>query len=641
MKRLLPFVLCIVSLLSSWNTSDQIQATEISPAMQQTRAQLDLEVADGANHIFGFNYMPSWAYNGYTLWQNFDADTYASELARGKELFPAFNTVRIWLDWSYYKDHPTLAAERFDQAVDICASQDLLVMPVLFNRWTSDTVTWGTVSPTEFMTSDLSHFDPFLNDIVGTHQDDPRILAWDLCNEPSVTSTSQFSDPQYKAEYDWLSYVHDQVKQLDSSGLTCVGTHGPTNMGSITLFEPMSDIITTHPYFGYENGGAELAQDLRTLVSFAENVGKPVLATETCWGSVDDAQRTDIINTTLRLEQENGIGFMAWVLYTSHIADAHGPEVGAVGNAGDCAFIELDGSLRPGHDAFNNYTEALPRKGVTVKPVAVTLSSGSPYEQMADYAAEKAIDGDLTTFCVLWDDTLTGDDPASKPANGGAPTTGHMIFDMGEVVTLAGSRLVSRLVSDSLNPKNVDFFYYADDDPTNNAVPDDIEGDPDIIPILSSYEFLPLTNGLGESVQWDAVTARYIGMRINSSYEEGVEPVAGYGIHYNYQIGEIEFYLGETALIPGDANNDGKVDGSDVTILAGNWQVGVGGVGGATWAMGDFNGDGAVDGSDVTILAGNWQHGVSADAASVPEPSVMLSILFGLIGLFSVRRSKR
>ena len=30
----------------------------------------------------------------------------------------------------------------------------------------------------------------------------------------------------------------------------------------------------------------------------------------------------------------------------------------------------------------------------------------------------------------------------------------------------------------------------------------------------------------------------------------------------------------------------------------------------ATWEMGDFNGDGVVDGSDVTILAGNWQYGV-------------------------------
>ena len=64
--------------------------------------------------------------------------------------------------------------------------------------------------------------------------------------------------------------------------------------------------------------------------------------------------------------------------------------------------------------------------------------------------------------------------------------------------------------------------------------------------------------------------------------------------------------------IAGDANGDGKVDGSDVTILAGNWQKGVGDGLTATWEEGDFNDDGKVDGSDVTILAGNWQYGVTA-----------------------------
>ena len=51
-----------------------------------------------------------------------------------------------------------------------------------------------------------------------------------------------------------------------------------------------------------------------------------------------------------------------------------------------------------------------------------------------------------------------------------------------------------------------------------------------------------------------------------------------------------------TPRMPGDANSDGKVDGSDVTILAGNWQVGVNDGKTATWSMGDFNGDHKVDG---------------------------------------------
>ena len=89
--------------------------------------------------------------------------------------------------------------------------------------------------------------------------------------------------------------------------------------------------------------------------------------------------------------------------------------------------------------------------------------------------------------------------------------------------------------------------------------------------------------------------------------------------------------------IPGDANKDGKVDGSDVTILAGNWQKGVGDGLTAIWEEGDFNRDGKVDGSDVTILAGNWQYGVEAAAASVPEPSVVVLLLAGLAAL-AIRR---
>ena len=82
------------------------------------------------------------------------------------------------------------------------------------------------------------------------------------------------------------------------------------------------------------------------------------------------------------------------------------------------------------------------------------------------------------------------------------------------------------------------------------------------------------------------------------------------------------------ALTPGDANGDGKVDGSDVTILAGNWQHGVGmTTPNATWAMGDFNADGCVDGSDVSILAGNWQYSVTVRTNAVPEPDGAASLL--------------
>ena len=82
-------------------------------------------------------------------------------------------------------------------------------------------------------------------------------------------------------------------------------------------------------------------------------------------------------------------------------------------------------------------------------------------------------------------------------------------------------------------------------------------------------------------------------------------------------IGAYEF--ASSPLLVGDANCDGKVDGSDVTILAGNWQAGVTGEPNATWYMGDFNGDGKVDGSDVTILAANWQAGVTSAVVATSD----------------------
>jgi hypothetical protein len=59
------------------------------------------------------------------------------------------------------------------------------------------------------------------------------------------------------------------------------------------------------------------------------------------------------------------------------------------------------------------------------------------------------------------------------------------------------------------------------------------------------------------------------------------------------------------APLAGDANNDKKVDVSDLGILAANYGM----TSGATWDKGDFNNDGKVDVSDLGILAANYGTG--------------------------------
>ncbi len=54
-------------------------------------------------------------------------------------------------------------------------------------------------------------------------------------------------------------------------------------------------------------------------------------------------------------------------------------------------------------------------------------------------------------------------------------------------------------------------------------------------------------------------------------------------------------------VLPGDATQDGTVEGYDLTTLLGSYNKS-----GETWADGDFTGDGTVDGYDLGVLLGNY-----------------------------------
>ena len=82
--------------------------------------------------------------------------------------------------------------------------------------------------------------------------------------------------------------------------------------------------------------------------------------------------------------------------------------------------------------------------------------------------------------------------------------------------------------------------------------------------------------------------------------------------------------------MPGDANQDGKVDAIDAGILAANWLK----TGNVTWAEGDFNEDGIVDDVDATIMAANY----GASSSAVPEPVVMALLLAAIPALCLLRR---
>jgi len=195
----------------------------------------------------------------------------------------------------------------------------------------------------------------------------------------------------------------------------------------------------------------------------------------------------------------------------------------------------------------------------------------------------------------------------------------------------------------------LDIYQYVDpvDDWLNNSLPVE-EGplwidvvDTDVIQIEWSVDGLLVAGATGET--FDAtdfgfgpgtysVVARAYDEVLDYAYDGGLLDLVRRD--YSQLEQEISWSLVVIAsAIPGDFNDDGFVDGADLSL----WQAGFGLSGGASTYEGDAEEDGDVDGADFLI----WQQAFTlpsiAMSAAVPEPSSCLLLTFGLTVMFSLK----
>ena len=77
---------------------------------------------------------------------------------------------------------------------------------------------------------------------------------------------------------------------------------------------------------------------------------------ECCWGSFDDNKRTELIKLTLDIFTKYHTGYVAHALQYSGCTDLHDYGDGRTSpDIGNLCFVKKDGSIRPGHDIFNDY----------------------------------------------------------------------------------------------------------------------------------------------------------------------------------------------------------------------------------------------------------------------------------------------
>ena len=299
-------------------------------------------------YVRGFNYQPSYEATGYAIWRYFQPDIIDTELGQGKQYFPKFNTVRLWLSFDAFVVDPNQFAANFETMLTIAHRHELRTVPTLFNNWHS-VPDFGGVSEEMIKhwfgdigsqgTADNYVFRPYLEQIVGNYAEDERILVWDLCNEP-------FNNGDKAVFVEWLTQTYETCKEVGANQPIGVGIQGSPEQ--LELVDPISDVITVHPYFATQ-------QPLDDLVTFAQRLGKPLLVTECCWGDTDDKKRAEMVASDLAELTKRGIGFLAHLLHETLVADGHRPQYGPISRAGYMAFIHMDGSLRAGHEIFNEY----------------------------------------------------------------------------------------------------------------------------------------------------------------------------------------------------------------------------------------------------------------------------------------------
>jgi plasmid stabilization system protein ParE len=246
------------------------------------------------------NYVPSNAVNATQMWLDLDAPTIDRELGFAEEL--GLNSIRIFVQYLVHEDDAAALLERFATLLDLAEGHGLSVLPVLFDDCWLPEPFLGEQAPEprpgrhnpywqaspgtrrrglEFRPALRRYVEDFLH----TFGRDPRIVAWDLYNEPQ---TGDGSVALLRDAFAWARAASP------SQPLTACW------YGTL-----LSDVTSIHFYVS-PTRDPEAAQ---RAIDAAKSFSRPVIATEAL-GRPNHGEVDEI----LPLFQEHHVGWYLWEL---------------------------------------------------------------------------------------------------------------------------------------------------------------------------------------------------------------------------------------------------------------------------------------------------------------------------------------
>jgi hypothetical protein len=231
--------------------------------------------------LVGCNFIPSTAINQIEMWraETFDPATIRHELDLAAGL--GFNTLRVFLHDQAYAADPNGFKQRLDRFLSMCHARCIRPLLVLFDDCWNTSPKFGPqpapvpgVHNSGWVQSPGSdrvkspaawpRLEAYLKDILTTFRSDPRVLAWDLYNEPGNNQLGSATLPLLREVFHWTRAVHPTQP-------VTVGIWADLpELNALSL--QASDIISFHDYKDVSVLEIKIEQ-LKTL-------NRPILCTE-------------------------------------------------------------------------------------------------------------------------------------------------------------------------------------------------------------------------------------------------------------------------------------------------------------------------------------------------------------------------
>ena len=248
--------------------------------------------------LVGANYTPATAINQLEMWQAETWDPVTIDREMGYAQSIGMNTMRVFLHNLLWENDPEGLKRRMNAFLAIAARHHVRPMFVLFDScWDPDPKlgpqhppipgvhnSGWVQAPGAARLADRTHYaqlEAYVKDVVGSFANDPRILAWDVWNEPNNEGGGNYRPTPDKKKlvaglldhvFTWARSA-DPIQPLTSGVWIGDSWDRPDTLDAVERIQlAQSDVNSFHDY----NWPEQFERRAKQILSY----GRPVLCTE-------------------------------------------------------------------------------------------------------------------------------------------------------------------------------------------------------------------------------------------------------------------------------------------------------------------------------------------------------------------------